>query len=47
MKDINNEFVVFVEGILDPKDKLYKFLDFPKTDLGLTTHTRCVLGKHR
>jgi hypothetical protein len=28
VKDINNDFVVVVEGILDPKDRLYKFMIF-------------------
>jgi hypothetical protein len=33
VNDINNEFVVvFLEGIIDPKEKLYNLYDFPKKD---------------
>lgn len=36
VKDIHNNFVVVAEGFLDLKDRLYKFCDFPKKDLGST-----------
>jgi hypothetical protein len=32
MKNMNDNLVVVVEGILDPKDKPHKFCDFPKKD---------------
>jgi hypothetical protein len=37
VKDMHNNFVVVIEGFLDPKDRLYKFCDFPKKDPGPTT----------
>jgi hypothetical protein len=31
---MNNNFVVFSKGLIDPKDMLYKFYDFPQKDQG-------------
>jgi len=37
VKDINNDFDIVVEGILNCKDTLYKFCGLTQNDIGLTT----------
>jgi hypothetical protein len=37
VKDMHNKFIIVAEGILDPKEKFYKFYDFPIKDPRPTT----------
>lgn len=36
VKALHNNFIVSIEGFLDPKNRLYNFCDHPKKDLKLT-----------